>query len=115
MTNFSDLRQSLTAARAALDAAQSAERDARRAHHEASTTLAKTLFEHVQPLYAKDEVRQTKAFGEIQIVAIRVETYDPATVKAVFVTRIKSGNWGKSRTTSRQLIWDFERNAWTEC
>lgn len=113
--NFTDLRRNHTEARANLDAAQAAERDARRGYSAAGTDLAKALYEHVQPLYVKDEVRKTEALGEVQIVAIRVEVYDPTTVKAVYVIRTKAGAWGKTRTTSQKLVWDFERGDWTGC
>lgn len=113
MTSFTDLRRDLVDAKANLDAAQAAERDARRMYDTAGEALARALFEHVQPVYVKDEVRKTATLGDIQIIGIRVETYDPTTVKAVFVKRIKGG-WGKTRTTSNKLIWDFDRNNWTE-
>lgn len=117
MNNFVDLRSAYDAAKAELTAAQSAERDARRNQHNASTALSSALHAHVAARFIKDEVLKVSdrvqfSNGEVMIVDIRVEVFDPTTVKAVYLVRTKAGAWGKTRTTSANLVWDFEQEAW---
>ena len=48
---------------------------------------------------------------EIQIVDCVCHSWEPEMVRAVFFQKIKSGKWGKTRTTGL-VAWDFKTDSW---
>lgn len=112
MTDLNALRAAYTAARTDREVKDQMASEARRAEYVSGGDLERALIAHVRPLFTIGQVLITRAMGEIRVVDISVPTYAKTEVRAVFVTRIKSGAWGKVRTTSAGVIWDFENNRW---
>jgi hypothetical protein len=110
MTDFDTLRNSYLLAKHDLILAQEAERNARRALHNASGSLSTALLAHVKERFVQSTMN-ISATEDIQIVDFCCQVYDPTMVKAVYLQRIKSGAFGKTRTTGK-VVWDFVANSW---
>jgi len=113
MTNLQDLRTAYDTAKSAHLTAQALERDTRRDAYNAGVALTTAACEAVRPHFTENTVFTRRSGKEIMIVGFRSNVWNPDLILAVYVERIKSGAWGKTRNTS-SVVWNFETNSWVE-
>ena len=113
MTDFTPLYARHAQAVINLRSAQASERAARTAANLAANDLSAALLAHVKERFAVSEmtVEIRGVQTEIQIVDCVCHSWEPEMVRAVFFQKIKSGKWGKTRTTGL-VAWDFKTDSW---